>query len=175
MVHMPDTREIILAIKRVRNEKGYSINDVVALIPEQDKISRSAVQRVLSDGSEDNAESFRYETTLRPIANALLGIEKDDPNDSPEEQAYKQILRYKMEAISDYKNEIQQEKEKYHKRLEEETAKYQKSLDFAMNQIALKDQRIDALLKMNNELMTTNNKLVNQLMNCPLKEKNNED
>ena len=50
----------------------------------------------------------------------------------------------------------------YHEKLAKETTNFQKSLDFAMHQIELKDKRID-------QLMDSNIQLLNQLLACPCK------
>ena len=78
---MNKTRDLIIKLKAVKEEKGLSINKIADLIEENgDFISRSSIQRVFADGSEDC--SFRYEETIRPIAKALLDIENIEDNDS---------------------------------------------------------------------------------------------
>lgn len=72
---MNNSKEIIIKLKEVRLEKGLSLNDIVDLVEQNgDFISRSSVQRVFADGSED--ASFKYDDTIRPIANALLDIDR---------------------------------------------------------------------------------------------------
>lgn len=187
MVHLTDTREIILALKKVWEEKGLSIDKALALVEEKEgknAVSRSTIQRVFAKGSEDDTAGFRFETTLKPLCNALLNIEEDDDDDSADTQAMKSILRYKKDIIEDYaaqnkelKNEISSikdhEKAKYADQLEKETKHFSDSLAFMSRQIQLKDERIDALLAMNTELMQTNNSLLKQLMNCPLRTEEN--
>ena len=57
---MANTKELIIKLKQVREEKNLSYNDIVALIEKNgDFLSRSSVQRVFSEGSEDI--SFKYE------------------------------------------------------------------------------------------------------------------
>ena len=77
MVQFMDTKEIILALKKVWEEKELSIDKTLALVNEkvgEGAVSRSTVQRVFAKGSEDNPASFRYETTLKPLCNALLDM-----------------------------------------------------------------------------------------------------
>lgn len=187
MVQFSDTKEIILALKKVWEEKELSIDKTLALVNEkcgEGAVSRSTVQRVFAKDSENNTSGFRYETTLKPLCNALLDIETDEAYDSADTLAYKSILRYKKDIIEDYaaqnkelKDEIttikDRERAKYAGQLEKETKHFTDSLAFMTRQIQLKDERIDALLAMNTELMQTNNRLLQQLMNCPLK--NNEE
>ena len=71
---MTNTRDIILKLKEVKKEKNYSITDIENLLEANgEHLSRSTISRIFADGSEDT--SFRYEETIRPIANALLDIE----------------------------------------------------------------------------------------------------
>ena len=66
----------------------------------------------------------------------------------------------KKDIISELQEEREKDKKRYHEKLAEETAKFQKELDFAMQQIALKDKRID-------QLMDDNSKLLNHILDCP--------
>lgn len=163
---MTNTRDVILKLKEVKEEKGLSLDRILVLMEENDQyLSKSTLSRVFSEGSED--KSFRYEETIRPIANALLDIETIETDDDIDTQAYKSILKLKKDIISDMerqiaelKNELKGSKLKYHEKLTAETDRFQKSLNFAMNQIELKDKRIDQLLDANVQLL-------NQLLSCP--------
>lgn len=162
---MTNTRDVILKLKEVKEEKGLSLDKIQELMENcGEYISKSTLSRVFSDGSED--KGFRYETTLRPIANALLDIENIEDYDDTDTQAMKSILKLKKDVIDNYSKQIEElkaelakEKSKYHEKLARETDKFQKSLDFAMTQIELKDKRID-------QLMLDNHSLLNQLLTC---------
>lgn len=163
---MTNTKDVIVKLKEVREEKNLSFDKILALMEENgDYLSKSTLSRVFSEGSEEM--SFRYEETIRPIANALLDIENEEDYDDVETKAYKSILKLKMGVIEEnsrqialLKEELGKEKEKYHDKLAAETAKFQNSLDFAMHQIELKDKRID-------QLMNDNSKLINHILDCP--------
>lgn len=168
---MTNTKDVILKLKAVRLEKQLSFGDILDLMEKNgDYLSKSTLSRVFSDGSED--QSFRYEETIRPIAKALLDIETIEEDDTTDIKAMKALLKLKIQRIEELEAAIDKEKNKYHEKLAKETAHFQGSLDFLKNQIELKDKRIDALLDTTTELMATNNKLVKQLMECPLR---NED
>lgn len=177
---MTNTKDVIIKLKEVRKEKDLSFDAILALMEDNGEyLSKSTLSRVFADGSEE--KSFRYEETLRPIANALLDIENIEADDDPNTQAFKSILKLKMSVIEENSarirelqrsiNEMQEnanaaltkEKLKYHKKLEDETRRFQETLDFAKGQIDLKDKRIDQLLDMNMRLM-------NQLLTCPCRE-----
>lgn len=169
---MIDTKEIILALKKVYEEKNLSIDKALALVDEKEgkgAVSRSTIQRIFAKGSEDDPASFRYETTLKPICNALLDIDTIETEDDSDKRAYKSLLKLKRDIIEELTKANEQVKVDYAEKLQEETENFQRFLDFMKHQIELKDQRIDALLTTTTELMTTNNKLVTQLMDCPIR------
>ena len=137
--------------------------------------SRSSVARLLR---KNGGYNFKWETTIRPIADALLEMEKTAPEDEPDRQAYKSILKLKKDTISELeaqidalKEQLKAEKQKYHEKLADETSKFRHSLDFATHQIELKDKRIDQLMDANDRLSITNNKLLTQFLDCPLQNK----
>lgn len=176
---MIDTKAVILALQRVKDEKDLSIDAICKLVEDKDPscaVSRTTIARVFRKGAEEQV--FKWEASLRPIANALLDIEEIENEDNTDTQAYKAILKLKKDLLDNYEQKFKEqeakvsaEKEKYHDKLEKELSKYQKSLDFAMQQIELKDKRIDMLMEANERLSITNNKLLNQFLNCPLKNK----
>ena len=170
---MTNTKEIILKLKEVREEKGLSYGDILDLMEKSgDFVSKSTLSRVFAEGSEEC--SFKYEETIRPIAKALLDIETIEETDDMDVQAMKSLLKYKMQLIEDLEQKVEaltgdlaKEKLRYHEKLDKERENFQKSFNFCREQIDLKDKRIDQLLE-------TNIKLLNQLLVCPcrMKEKN---
>ena len=97
---MTNTRDIIIQLKEVREEKGYSYGDILSLIEKNgDFLSKSTIARVFSEGSED--KTFMYEETIRPIANALLDIDNFDDDDNMDARAMKTLLRYKIQRIEE--------------------------------------------------------------------------
>ena len=167
---MTNTREIILKLKEVREEKGVSYGDILDLMEKQgDFVSKSTLSRLFAEGSEDC--SFKYEETIRPIAKALLDIETIEDTDDMDVQAMKSLLKYKIQLIEDLEQKVEaldsslaKEKLKYHEKLDKERENFQKSLNFCREQINLKDKRID-------QLLDTNVKLLNQLLVCPCRNK----
>jgi len=168
---MVDTRDVILALKKVKKERGLSLDKIVSLMEQNGEyVSKTTLSRVFAKGSEE--QLFRYETTLRPIASVLLdeNIEVDDDTNT---KGIKAILKLKKDIIDSLETKIKtvesEEKEKYRAKLEKETEKFQRSLDFVRNQIELKDKRIDHLLDENMKLVEANMKLLHQFLQCPLK------
>ena len=69
--------EIISKLKKVREENGLSYQKIVELVEQNGgNVSLSTVKRVFEDGSE--SYGFQYENTLKPIADAVLGIYTED-------------------------------------------------------------------------------------------------
>ena len=169
---MTNTKDVILKLKEVKKEKGLSLDKILVMVETNGEyISKSTLARVFRDDSENS--SFRYEETIRPIANALLDIETIEADDDTETRAYKSLLKFKGELISGLEEKIKdvesEEKRKYQDKLQKEIDKFQRSLDFVKNQIELKDKRIDMLLSANERLSITNDRLIHQLMDCPLR------
>lgn len=70
-------REVITRLKLVRQEKDMSLQEIVDLCAENGNyVSMSSVRRVFSTDSENM--SFRYETTIQPIARVLLNLDDVD-------------------------------------------------------------------------------------------------
>ena len=174
---MANTRELIIKLKQVREEKNLSYNDIVALIEKNgDFLSRSSVQRVFSEGSEDI--SFKYEETLRPIAKALLDIETIEDTDNLDLQAMKSLLKYKIQCLEDLEKQISnlesslaQEEIKSLKKLEEVREQSSRSIEFLKEQISLKDKRMDLLLEAVHTKDSMNKELLEHILNCPYKPK----
>ena len=165
---MNSTKDIIIKLKEVRDEKGLSFNDILTLMENNgDFVSKSTISRIFAEGSEES--SFRYEETIRPIAKALLDIETIEDTDNMDVQAMKSLLKYKIERIEELekqlneaKLELAESKVKHHERVEKLMEDHQKKSEFLSNQIALKDQRIDTLLDSNKDLL-------DHILNCPYK------
>lgn len=143
---MTNSRDVIVKLKDIREEKSLSLGDIMELIERNGEfVSKTTLSRVFADGSEEM--SFRYEETLRPIANALLDIETIEEDDDLDTQALKIMLQYKAEKIRELELELNNEKLKHHEKLERERERSQRSIEFLKEQITLKDKRMDQLLE----------------------------
>ena len=174
---MTNTKDIILRLKEVREEKGLSYNDILDLMERNgDFLSKSTLSRVFADGSEEN--SFKYEETIRPIAKALLDIEEIEEDDNTDVKAMKSLLKYKMQTIEDLEKKVEsleasldREKVKAHEKLDKEREQHQRSVDFLKNQIELKDKRIDLLLEAVSQKDSQHKELLDTILSCPAREK----
>ena len=170
---MTNTKDIIVKLKEVREEKGYSYNDILTMMEKNgDFLSKSTLSRVFAEGSEEL--SFKYEETIRPIAKALLDIENIEDTDDMDVRAMKSLLKYKIQRIEDLEKQLEhlqtvldKEKIKGQEKLIAAQEEAQRKFDFMSNQITLKDKRIDNLLE-------STTKLLNQLLDCPCRMKNED-
>lgn len=177
---MTNTKDIILKIKEVREEKGYSYGKILDMIEENgDYLSKSTLSRVFAEGSEEI--KFRYEDTIRPIAKALLDIETIEEDDSMDTKAMKSLLKYKIQRIEELERQVEhletaldKVKLKYHDKLDKERELYNRRVDFLKEQIALKDKRMDQLLEAVFEKDKQHKEMLERLSKCS-KCKNMED
>ena len=177
---MTNTKDIIIKLKEVRVEKKLSISDIERLLDENgDHLSRSTISRVLADGSEDDP-TFKYETTIRPIANALLDIETIEDDDNMDVRAMKSLLKYKIERIEELESQIEhlqgelyKEKVKYHEKLDKEREQSRRSIEFLKEQITLKDKRMDQLLEAVFQKDQKHDDLLKLILSCPARQNMN--
>jgi len=171
---MNSTKDLILKLKAVREEKGYSFNDIMKIMEDNGDypLAKSTLSRVFAEGSEEN--SFRYEETIRPIAKALLDIEEIEDDDNIDTKAMKSLLKYKIQRIEELEKQVEhlesslaKEKVKYHERLDKEREEHQRSIDFLKNQIDLKDKRMDQLLEAVFTKDVQHKELLDVILSCP--------
>lgn len=149
---MTNTKDIIIKLKEVREDKGLSYGDILSLLEANGYfLSKATLSRLFSEGSEEL--SFKYEETIRPIANVLLDIETIEETDDMDVQAMKSLLKYKIQRIEELEKQVKaletaldKEKIKSHEKLEAERSQSRRSIEFLKDQITLKDKRIDILL-----------------------------
>lgn len=124
--------DIIIKLKKVKEENGLSCQKIVDLVEQNGSyVSLSTVKRVFEDGSE--MYGFQYDNTLKPIADAVLGIYSDtDMVTANEVAALKAIVSYKSDRITELEEQLERTEESYRRRL-----------DFLKDQIWKKDERID--------------------------------
>ena len=177
---MTDTSDIIIKLKQVREQKGLSYGDILNLLEKNgDFLSKSTLSRVFQEGSENL--SFRYEETIRPIAKALLDIETIEADDNLDIQVMKTLLQYKIQRIEELEWQLENitslfenERSKMNEKLEHERSQWSKSIEFLKEQIFLKDQRMDILLKAIQNKDTRYDSLLELVLSCPCRKAVNE-
>ena len=142
---MTNSKDVILKLKEVREEKGLSYADILDLMENNgDFVSKSTLSRVFAEGSEDI--KFRYEDTIRPIAKALLDIENLEETDDLDTKALKALLKYKIARI--------------------EREQSRRSIEFLKEQVSLKDKRMDLLLDAVFEKDLQHKEMLTKLLKC---------
>lgn len=170
---MINTRDIIMKLKEVREEKGLSYSNILDLMEKNgDYLSKSTLSRVFADGSED--VSFKYDETIRPIAKALLDIETIEEDDNMDVQAMKSLLKYKIQRIEELEKQVKnlessidKEKIKSHEKMEKERAAFARSIEFLKEQVNYKDKRIDLLLESVRDKDTRYDEILKLIISCP--------
>ena len=126
--------DIIRRLKTVREDNGLSCQKIVELVEQRGQyVSLSTVKRVFEDGSE--GYGFQYANTLKPIADAVLGVYEPSQPDAvtvDEVDALKAVVAYNSEKIKSLSAELDATKKLYEDRIA-----------FLKQQISLKDDRID--------------------------------
>lgn len=174
---MTNTRDIIIKLKDVRDEKGYSYNDILDLMEKNgDYLSKSTLSRVFAEGSEEI--KFRYEDTIRPIANALLDIDNIEDDDNMDVQAMKSLLKFKNQLINDLEHKVREletaldkQKIKHNEKLDKERANWSRSIEFLKEQVSYKDKRMDFLLDAVKEKDAHYKELLDLILSCPCRNK----
>lgn len=169
---MTNSKDVILKLKEVREEKGLSYNDILVLMENNgDFLSKSTLSRVFADGSEEI--KFRYEDTIRPIANALLDIDNIEEEDSTDVKTMKSLLKYKNDRIVELEKQVQdlemaldKQKIKANDKLEKEREQFNRSIEFLKEQVAYKDKRMDLLLNAVQEKDQLHKEMLEKILKC---------
>lgn len=151
-----DIERVVDSLRELYVENHLSIDKALDIVKEYDPtsaVSRSTIAKVFRKNGDKN---FKWEATLKPIANALLNCPEIE---SGTFDVYNSVLKLKQDTIKGIQTERDKEKIKYHEDLEKKIEQFQKSLDFLKAQVELKDQRITQLLDANLALQT-------KLLNC---------
>ena len=132
-VELTRSQELIRQLKAAKAKNEVTFPRIMERIEARGKyVSLSTLRRVFSDGSEGNAESFSYENTLLPIAEALLNVE-DVP--TPESAPSAELIAH-LKSIIHVQNEELAKAQEIKEHLESR-------ITFLLDQIERKDRRMD--------------------------------
>ena len=127
------SQELVKQLKEAKARKEFTYPRIMEHLEKNGKyISLTTLRRVFADGSENNAESFNYETTLLPIAEVLLNAE-DIP--TAESSPYAKEIDGLKAVIHVHNEEIA--------RLHDIKEHLENRITFLLSQIELKDKRMD--------------------------------
>jgi chromosome segregation ATPase len=157
---MTNPKEIIQQLKEVREEKGLSYGDIIKMMEDNGDIpvSQTTLSRIFADGSEE--KYFSYETTILPLARAILDLETIEDDDDASVKAMKELLKVKKEKIRDLELQIEQMEAAHNKEMlekmeafDKEREAWSRSIEFLKEQISLKDARMDMQNDRTNSLL----------------------
>ena len=126
-------QELIRQLKEIKTSNEITYPRIMERMEKNGKyVSLTTLRRVFASNSEDNADSFNYENTLLPIAEALLNVEDiPTPANSPaakEIDGLKAVIHVQNEEIA---------------RLHEMKEHLEARITFLLEQIEKKDRRMD--------------------------------
>lgn len=133
-MELTKAQELIERLKEVKAKDEISYPRLMDRMEKNGKfVSLTTLRRVFADGSEQNAGSFNYESTLMPIAEVLLNVEEvptlEDSPCADEINGLKAIIHIQAEEIA---------------RLHDMKDHLEDRITFLLEQISLKDSRMDA-------------------------------
>lgn len=134
MSRQDKTRQVILQLKAVKEERGISLQRIHDITTEKGgNVSFSTVRKIFSEGSENM--NFRYEDTVQPVAMALL--ETDEPPREvsgvveTEAEALKALVQLKNSIIREQQESLDNSRQ----RETEIKAEAQRKIDHLRSQI----------------------------------------
>lgn len=162
---MTNSRDLILKLKEVKERDRLSLAEIEERTEKNgEHVSKTTLSRVFSEGSENTI--FKFEGTLKPIANALLDIDTIEDDDDLDTQGFKIMLKLKADKIKELEAALDHEKVKHHEKIEKEREQSRKSIEFLKEQIQFKDKRIDFLLEAVFEKDKQHKEMLEKLLRC---------
>ena len=129
-----DIPHIISELKRAKIEKEITYPRLIDMLEaNKTPISLTTLRRVFADGSE-KSDSFNYSTTIAPLEDILLRDDIPEPETNP----YAQELESHKAVIHAQNEELV--------RLYKMVEHLESRVDFLIDQIKKKDERIDRLM-----------------------------
>ena len=166
--------EIRERLRTERAKRNLSYEKIRQLIEDNGDYppSISTLSRLFSEDSE--TDRFSYEDTIRPVAKVLLDFETIEETDTDDVKTLKSLLKLKMARINELEVELAQAESKYRNKIDAERERYNKSIDFLKEQVAYKDKRMDFLLDSVRSKDELHNRMLEQILTCPCRVKNEE-
>lgn len=132
-MELSNKQELIRQLKEAKAKNEVTYPRILDRMEKNGKfVSLTTLRRVFADGSENNASSFNYETTLLPIAEALLNVEDVPTSEAnpyaTEIDGLKSVIHVQNEEIA---------------RLHELKEHLESRITFLIEQIERKDRRMD--------------------------------
>ena len=123
-------RDLIIRLKAVKESQGLTIQNILDTLDRNgEHMSRKTVAKVFSDGSEDM--EFQPDT-VRIIADVILKVYEESPDDNPEIKGLKSEIKLQRRQL-----------ELLERELEEARAMAARRVDFLRDRVEKQDIRIE--------------------------------
>ena len=123
-------RDLIIRLKAVRESQGLTLQNITDTLEENgEHLSRKTITKVFTDGSEDM--EFQPDT-IRSIADVILKVYEDSPDDDPEIKGLKSEIKLQRRQLELLEHE-----------LEETRAMATRRVDFLRDRVEKQDIRIE--------------------------------
>lgn len=141
-------QDTIERIRKTKEENQLSITDIMDMLADAGyhQLTESTVKRLFNRNSDPM--SFKYRSTVIPLADVLLDMYKDSSN-SEDVEALKTMIRDKNKTIEILVDKCEDNKVEYEKRiahLKKQVSELNEHLMFRERMIDKKDDIIDRLL-----------------------------
>lgn len=134
-------------LRRVKKDNGLTISQIMDMLEKRNcYISETTIKRLFSENNDPS--SFKYQSTIAPLADVLLDIYNDESG-SEDVSALKAMIHDKNEMISILAVKNEEIRADYEKRiihLQKQIAMLEEHLLFREKQIDKKDDIISKLL-----------------------------
>ena len=134
-------------LRRVKKDNGLTISQIMDMLEKRNcYISETTIKRLFSENNDPS--SFKYQSTIAPLADVLLDIYNDESG-SEDVSALKAMIHDKNEMISILVVKNEEIRADYEKRiihLQKKIAMLEEHLLFREKQIDKKDDIISKLL-----------------------------
>lgn len=134
-------------LRRVKKDNGLTISQIMDMLEKRNcYISETTIKRLFSENNDPS--SFKYQSTIAPLADVLLDIYNDESG-SEDVSALKAMIHDKNEMISILAVKNEEIRADYEKRiihLQKQIAMLEEHLLFREKQIDKKDEIISKLL-----------------------------
>ena len=134
-------KKIIRQLKALKDIKGLTIDDIVETLDKNNShLAKNTVVKIFSEGSEEAG----YQTeTIRMIADVMLDVYQDKPEDDPEIKGLKTTIQLQNILLDRLKEQCEDERQAAAEAIEAEKKNNVHRIEFLRERIRVQDHRID--------------------------------
>ncbi len=140
-------RQIILRLKEIKQRRNLTNSQIEDITKAKGTaVSLTSIKRVFAEGSEDKAESFNYNLTLRPLIIALEDLPEEPviiSSANTEQQNQIATLQNILQIKNIEKENLEKEIETLKRQLVKAEADRQRQVDFLTKQIGFKEKQME--------------------------------